>query len=131
MAKQKELPPLSEAQVEIMNIVWDHKSCSVADVWKILNQRRGVSRNTVHTLMVRLEEKKWLKRRVRGNSVTFSATASQKKTQQQSVRRLIDTVFDGSAEGLILALLNGRTVSNAESARIRELIAQAKKGRRS
>jgi predicted transcriptional regulator len=57
MAHDPELPALSEAQLEIMNVIWDREACSVADVWKILHERRGVSRNTVHTLIARLEEK--------------------------------------------------------------------------
>ena len=62
-----------------------------------------------------------------GGTVLFEATVSQASTQKHCVRRLIDTVFDGSAEGLVLTLLNEGTVSASESKRIRELIAQARK----
>ncbi|MDP1562170.1 MAG: BlaI/MecI/CopY family transcriptional regulator [Pirellulaceae bacterium] len=123
---EDDLPPLSDVQHEIMTVVWDRGKCSAADVWKVLEQRRGVSRNTVHTLLVRLEDKGWLTRTVADGGVLFSAAVSRSATQQQCVRRLIDTVFDGSAEGLVLALLNQGTVSAEESARIRELIKQAK-----
>lgn len=125
-----DLPALSDVQHEVMTVVWDLGKCSASDVWKILEERRGVSRNTVHTLLVRLEEKGWLKRDVSDGNVLFSATVSRESTQQQCVRRLIDTVFDGSAEGLVLTLLNHGTVSSAEAARIRKLIAQAN-GRKS
>ncbi len=122
---KNERPPLSDAQLEIMKVVWDREQCSASEVWKVLEARRGVSRNTVHTLLVRLEEKGWLKRRVKDGSVLFSPAVSRSKTQQQCVRRMIDTVFDGSAEGLVLALLNQSTVSKEESDRIRELINNA------
>jgi BlaI family transcriptional regulator, penicillinase repressor len=123
---EDDLPPLSDVQHEIMTVVWDRGTCSAAEVWKVLEKRRGVSRNTVHTLLVRLEDKGWLTRTVADGGVQFSAAVSRSATQQQCVRRLIDTVFDGSAEGLVLALLNQGTVSAEESARIRELIKQAK-----
>lgn len=123
---EDDLPPLSDVQHEIMTVVWDRGKCSAADVWKVLEKRRGVSRNTVHTLLVRLEDKGWLTRTVADGGVLFSAAVSRSATQQQCVRRLIDAVFDGSAEGLVLALLNQGTVSAEESARIRELIKQAK-----
>lgn len=122
---EDELPPLSDVQHEVMSVVWDHGPCSASEVWKVLEQRRGVSRNTVHTLLVRLADKGWLQRSDETNGVLFSAAVSRSSTQQQCVRRLIDTVFDGSAEGLVLALLNQGTVSPAESARIRQLISQA------
>lgn len=122
---KNERPPLSDVQLEVMTVVWDRKQCSASEVWKVLEERRGVSRNTVHTLLVRLEEKGWLKRTVKKGSVLFSPAVSRTKTQQQSVRRMIDTVFDGSAEGLVLALLNQNTVSKEESERIRKLINEA------
>ena len=37
-----ELPPLSEAQIEIMNVVWNRGEATVADVWKVLGSRRKV-----------------------------------------------------------------------------------------
>lgn len=126
MTNHDVLPSLSEVQLELMNVVWERRECSVADVWKVLNERRGVSRNTVHTLVVRLEEKGWLQRRDDDGSVKYSATVSQESTQQRCVRQLIDTVFDGSPEGLVLTLLNDSTVSKDEAARIRRLIAKAR-----
>mgnify|MGYP002630208755 FL=1 len=127
---EDDLPTLSDVQHEVMTVVWDLAKCSAADVWKIREDRRGVSRNTVHTLLVRLEEKGWLTRDTTDGNVLFSATVSRESMQQQCVRRLIDTVFDGSAEGLVLTLLNHGTVSSAEAARIRKLITQAS-GRKS
>ncbi|RPH40896.1 MAG: MarR family transcriptional regulator, partial [Planctomycetota bacterium] len=52
--------PLSERQLEIMNIVWQRKEATVADVWDALTRRSKIARNTVLTLMQRLEEKGWL-----------------------------------------------------------------------
>ena len=59
-----------------MTVVWDLGKCSASDVWKLPGERRGVSRNTVHTLLVRLEEKGWLTRNVSDGNVLFSATVS-------------------------------------------------------
>ena len=55
------LPPLSEAQLEIMNGVWDHGEVTVAEVGKVLAGRRSVARNTVQTVLTRLEDKGWLR----------------------------------------------------------------------
>jgi predicted transcriptional regulator len=122
----KELPPLSEVQLEIMQVVWEQRECTVADVWKVLHERRGVSRNTVHTLVVRLEEKGWLAHREAAGGFVYRPTVSREATQQQSVERLVQTVFGGSAENLVLALLGGGTLTKAEAARIRQLITSTK-----
>ena len=122
MTGASELPALSEAQWEIMNLIWDRSACSVADVWKVLNKRRGVSRNTVQTLIVRLEEKGWLTRREEDGGYIYSPTVSREESQRSSVQRFIETVFDGSSEGLVLTLLSGGAISKAEADRIRKLI---------
>ncbi len=127
MPTDRDLPTLSETQLEIMNVVWTRRECSIADVWKVLHERRGVSRNTAHTLVTRLEEKGWLTHRDVGGSFLYRATVSREQTQQRTIQRIVATVFNGSAEGLVLALLNGGTLSKSEAARIRQLIADAKR----
>ncbi|HUY92416.1 MAG TPA: BlaI/MecI/CopY family transcriptional regulator [Pirellulales bacterium] len=129
MARDVELPALSEAQLEIMNVIWDREACAVADVWKVLAERRGVSRNTVHTLIARLEEKGWLARRETSGGLLYAATVSRADAQQRLVQKVVETVFGGSAEGLVLALLGSDALSKAEADRIRQIIAQAKRSK--
>ena len=103
MPKNHDLPALSEAQLEILNVIWSRGECAVADVWKVLHERRGISRNTIHTLIVRLEEKGWLTHREASGGFLYRATATREETQQRTLQKLIENVFNGSAEGLVLA----------------------------
>jgi BlaI family transcriptional regulator, penicillinase repressor len=118
-------PPLSEAQREIMNIVWDAGEAGVADVWRILSDRRTVARNTVLTLITRLVNKGWLQSRRVGNAFRYTAARPRETAQSEEIRRLLDTVFDGSAEGLVMSLLEGGNLSPEESQRIRAMILKA------
>src|SRR5262245_61937010 len=129
-SKREELPALSEAQLEIMHVVWDGGEGTVTDVWNVLARRRPVARNTVLTLMDRLEKKGWLTRRADGQTHYYAAAAPRDATLGQVVRRLVDAAFAGSAEGLVLALLEGRGVSAAEARRIRQLIDNAQARRK-
>ncbi len=74
MEKREELAPLSEAQREIMEIVWDCGEVSVAAVWRVLRQRRPLARNTVLTVITRLVEKGWLSARSEGNAFRYRVT---------------------------------------------------------
>ncbi|MDP6444449.1 MAG: BlaI/MecI/CopY family transcriptional regulator [Pirellulaceae bacterium] len=121
MARKRELAPLTEAQLEIMDIVWDRGEATVAAVWSVLGERREVSRNTVQTLMTRLADRGWLTSRADGNTFVFRATEPRGSAQRNLLRRLIDSAFQGSAEGLVMALLEDG-VSPSEAARIRKLI---------
>lgn len=125
--KQTALPALSEAQLEIMQVVWQGREVTVTDVWSVLAQRRAVARNTVLTLMDRLEKKGWLKRRAEGQTHWYAAAVARDSTLGNVVRRLVDAAFAGSAEDLVLALIEGRGVSADEAERIGKLIAQAKR----
>jgi predicted transcriptional regulator len=126
---KQELPALSEAQLEIMDLVWVGGEVTVTDVWGTLAHRREVARNTVLTLMDRLEKKGWLRRRADGQTHYYSATVPRAATLGGVVHRLVDAAFAGSAEALILALLEGRGVTDGEARRIRELIDNARKRR--
>jgi BlaI family penicillinase repressor len=123
--KREGLPALSEAQLEIMHLIWGGGEVTVTDVWNVLAQRRQVSRNTILTLMERLEKKGWLKRRAEGQTHYYKAAAPRATTLGQLVHRLVDAAFVGSAEALVLALLEGRGVSDEEARRIRQLIDDA------
>ncbi len=122
------LPPLSELQLEIMNVVWDRGEATVADVWRKASGRRPVSRNTILTTIVRLEEKGWLRRDAEGHAHRYRASVPRDATLGTMVKRLVDTAFAGSAEGLVLALLDGRGVSRDEADRIRAMIDRAERG---
>ena len=132
MAKSKpdDLPALSQAQLEIMHVVWGAREVTVTDVWNVLSQRRQVARNTVLTLMDRLEKKGWLRRRADGQTHYYSAAAPRATTLGNVVHRLVDAAFAGSAEALVLALLEGRGVSDEEARRIRQLIDNAQSRRK-
>jgi BlaI family transcriptional regulator, penicillinase repressor len=120
-------PRLSEAQMEIMEEVWKGGEVTVTKVWEALESRRGVARNTVHTLMERLTRKGWLKRRMDGQVHYYSARSTRTRTMKNLVNRLVDSAFGGSAESLVLTLLQGRTLTPEEAGRIRDLIDQSPK----
>jgi predicted transcriptional regulator len=120
-----ELPPLSEAQLEIMNIIWDQGTTTVGKIWKALAKRRSLSRNTISTMVTRLEEKGWLRHGVVGGTFLYSATHPREKVLRRLVHRLVDAAFQGSAEGLVLALLEGGRLSAEEVERIKAMLEKA------
>lgn len=119
--------PLSAAQLEIMQVVWDAGETTVGRIWRALADRRPISRNTVGTLVQRLEDKGWLKRREEGNTFHYRAAAPRRQTFGAMLERLLDSAFGGSVEGLVLALLERRPPTLEEAARIRKRIAEAEK----
>jgi BlaI family transcriptional regulator, penicillinase repressor len=124
---RRQASTLSPAQLEIMNLVWDHGEMTVAQVWKVLAGRRPVARNTVQTMLTRLADKGWLSVRAEGNTFYFRGGQPRKSAVRRMIKQFIDTVFEGSASRLVMTLLDSRQISAEEIKRIHKLISETEK----
>jgi len=127
MAKPNEdAAALTDVQLEIMSVVWTRGKVTVAEVWRAVSTGRKLARNTVQTMMTRLEDKGWLKHEQRGNAFHYQANRQRSATQRSMVQRLINGAFEGSAEGLVMTLLENRQLDADEIKRIRKLLDEQK-----
>ena len=117
--------PLTDAQREIMEIVWEREEVTVSEVRHALAKRRQLARNTVQTMIVRLEEKGWLKHREEGRTFVYSANQPRSVSLGAKVAQMVDRLFAGSPEEMVTALIEYRGLSPDESERIRDMIDEA------
>jgi len=117
--------PLTKAQREIMEIVWAKDEVTVTEVRDALEQKRKLARNTVLTMMVRLEERGWLQHREQGRTFIYSAARPRVASLGMKVSQMVDRLFAGSPEELMTALIEYRGLTSEETDRIREMIDQA------
>jgi predicted transcriptional regulator len=106
-----------------MEIVWEQGEVSVSEVRDLLARR--LARNTVQTMMVRLEEKGWLKHRSVGRTFVYAANIPRQASLGVRVAQMVDRFFQGSTEAMVTALLEHRGLSQDEARRIRAMIEQA------
>ena len=131
MPKKAPLPSdLSPAQREIMEIVWQHGEVAVSDVRQLLAKTRDVARNTVRTLLERMEVKGWLKHREHRRQFLYSAAVPRQTSIGQRVLDVLNTVCGGSPEALVTAILNHRGLSEAEFERIEMMLNSARENSR-
>lgn len=114
--------PLTSAQREIMEVVWDHDEVTVSQVRDQLALRRDVARNTIQTMIVRLEERGWLKHREEGRTFWYSANRPRVASLGAKVVQLMDRLFAGSPEQMVTALMEYRGLTQEEADRIRSMI---------
>jgi predicted transcriptional regulator len=124
MAKA-DVAPLTDTQREIMEVVWELGEATVSQVRQALAKRRGVARNTVQTMMVRLEEKGWLTHREEGRTFLYSAARARRMSLGAKVVQMVDRLFAGSPEDMVTALIEYRGLSPEEADRIRTMIDRA------
>ena len=124
--KRSILPGLSQSQREIMEIVWERGEVSAVEVREILSKNRDLAKNTVRTLLDRMEEKGWLKHREDGRTYFYSAAQPREASIGQKVLEVVEHVCGGSPEDLVTALLDYRGLSPQELKRIRTMLDEAK-----
>lgn len=118
---------LSEAQQEVMEIIWDRGEVSVSEVWDVLQERRDVARNTVQTMIVRIEQKGWIEHRSIGRAFVYKAVQPRTTTLRQRLDNLMSAAGRGSAEALVTALLEDVSLTKDAADRIRGMIANAER----
>ena len=125
MDKYDELAPLTDAQFEVMQALWTRGEASLGDVWTDVSNRRPLAKNTVQTLLSRLVDKGWVATRQDGKAFVYHAVKGQGAARRQLLRRVLDAAFQGSTEGLVMALLEDRDISDEEAARLKQIIEEA------
>ena len=108
---------LTRLELELMQIIWRLGSGTVSAVQAELS--RPLAYTTVQTMLNILERKGKLRRELHGRAFVYSARVTEAKALGQGVRDLVDRMFDGSSEELVMSLLKSGQI---DAKRLAELI---------
>jgi BlaI family penicillinase repressor len=112
---------LTEQELEIMKIVWDRESATVRDVYETLLERRKVAYTTVMTMMKILEQKKYLKKSQAERAYVYRPAQPKRQVVGAMVREFVNRVFNGSAEPLLVHLVEEHGLSQEDLEEISRL----------
>ena len=105
-----------------MKIVWErHKGVTVRDVYEALLERRKVAYTTVMTMMNILEQKKYLKKSQADRAYLYRAARPQRQVIGDMVREFVNRVFNGSAEPLLMHLVEEHNLTREDLEEIARL----------
>jgi predicted transcriptional regulator len=96
---------LTSGELEIMKIVWERESVTVRDVYEALSETRKTAYTTVMTMMKILEQKEYLKKSQLDRAHVYCAAQPRKTVVGAMVRDFVNRVFNGSAEPLLVHLV--------------------------
>ncbi|MBL8176330.1 MAG: BlaI/MecI/CopY family transcriptional regulator [Bryobacterales bacterium] len=113
---------LTEQELEIMKIVWSREEATVRDVYETLLERRKVAYTTVMTMMKILEQKGHLKKRADDKAYVYRPAKPKAAVIKNMVRDFVERVFNGSAEPLVMHLVEERHLSDDEITEIERLL---------
>ena len=113
---------LTEQELEIMKIVWDRGNATVRDVYETLLDRRRVAYTSVMTMMNILEQKGHLKRKQVDRAYLYESTKPRAQVTRGMVREFVDRVFNGSAEPLLLHLVEDEKLTEKDLDEMKRII---------
>jgi predicted transcriptional regulator len=112
---------LTAQELEIMKVVWDLESATVRDVYETLLKRRKVAYTTVMTMMNILEEKGYLKKKQAERAYLYRPAQPQRQVIGAMVKDFVNRVFNGSAEPLLVHLVEEHGLSEKDLEEIARL----------
>jgi BlaI family transcriptional regulator, penicillinase repressor len=119
-------PTLTPQELEIMKVVWEKGPATVRDVYEALRARRRIAYTTVMTMMNVLERKGHLRKRAEGRSFRYQPSRPRAQVMKAMVREFLDRVFGGSAQPLLVHLLEDRQLTDED---LRELARRVREER--
>lgn len=123
MGRKKSLN-LTEAELRLMDVLWQKGRATVADIAEELPKQLGLAYNTVLTTMRILEVKGYVRhdKPKQGRAFIYRPVVSRDQASRSAVRQLLGRFFGNSAEALVLNLLEAEDLNEQEKERIRALL---------
>ena len=112
---------LTEQELEIMKVIWELKRVTVRDVYEALLERRKVAYTTVMTMMKILEQKGFLKKSQEERAYLYRPAQAKGKVIGAMVKDFVNRVFNGSAEPLLVHLVEEHHLSQKDLEEIARL----------
>jgi len=116
---------LTPLELEIMNVLWETGPAGVQKVQACLTGRE-LAYTTVQTMLNVLHRKGKVKRLLKDRAYVYRPVLSRKKAVTQAVGEMLDRFFGGSADGLLLNLVETNHLTPEKLARIQEIIERPK-----
>lgn len=124
------LPRPTDAELEILTVLWSLGPSTVRDVYEELLKRKDAQYTTVLKFMQIMTEKKILLRDESQRAHIYRPAFSREATQRQLAGDLLQRAFGGSAKELLIGALGAKKSTRQELAEMRRLLDEYEKGKR-
>ena len=123
-----ELPRPTDAELEILTVLWSIGPATVREVHNVIGRRRPAQYSTVLKFMQIMAEKGLVRRDERQRAHIYEAARPREWTQRQLAGDLMERAFKGSAKALLMGALSARKATREELAEMRQLLDERRKG---
>ncbi len=128
--QKKQVWDLSEAEWDILRVVWENDPCAAGTVQESLADSRQWAYSTVKTMMDRMVAKGLLGMTKIRNLQLFTATITPAEAKRREVKRTLKRAFDGALTPLVQFLVEQDEFSQDDIQALRGIVKQAEKKRK-
>ena len=125
-----EPPRPTDAELEILTVLWSIGPATVREVYEVVSRRRPAQYSTVLKFMQIMAEKGLVRRDEEQRAHIYKPARPREWTQQQLAGDLLERAFSGSAKALLVGALAARKATKQELAEIRKLLDDYRKGKK-
>ena len=125
MARSKSAT-LTEAELRIMNVLWERGSATVHEVLEALPAQPALAYNSVLTIVRILEKKGYAKHVKDRRAHVYLPRVDRKDATRFEVRHLVSRFFGDSDDLLVLNILEEKSIDAEELDRLRQLLERSK-----
>jgi BlaI family penicillinase repressor len=111
---------LTGLEFEIMQVIWKRGASSTGEVQEALG--RKLAYTTVQTVLNTLHRKGKLERALDGRAFIYRASLTESRAVSAAVRNLVDRIFGGSSEELVMTLLRSREIDPERIAELSRMV---------
>lgn len=119
--------PISDAEWDVMEPIWEAGACTAAEVIRRLRDTRDWNHSTIRTLLARLVEKGALKYEVDGSRYIYRPAVSRRQCVRQKSRTFLDKAFGGDVGALLVHFVTEAPLDKDQIERLRRLLDQKTK----
>jgi len=124
----KKSETLTEAELRLMEVLWDKGSATVQQVLEALPQKPALAYNSVLTTIRILENKGYVKHKKDGRAHLYIPLLQRQEATRSEIRHLVSRFFKNSHELLVLNILEDREIEEKELKRLRQLLETSEAG---
>jgi predicted transcriptional regulator len=122
MARKKDGDQLTPLELEIMKVLWETGPATVQTVQEALAPSRGLAYTTVQTMLNVLHRKGKVERELNERAYAYRPVVSRAEVVSTTMRDIIDRLFGGSAESLVLSLVETEHLTPEKLARLQSIV---------
>jgi len=123
---RRKSPALTDAELRIMNVLWDRTAATVGEVVDGLEGPKKPAYNSILTILRILERKGYVAHAKEGRAFTWHPLVGRHEARRGALTHLLTRFFDDSPELLVLNLLGRDDADDDEIQQVRALIARSR-----